>query len=168
MTDRHHVFIIDKSQFNFEDNLNIEDEYDLYDLWKAGMKLPDGVWYEEWFVNDGEDPAKSQQAHNHFLMAHETHPIYWSELDDEFTGIKPDVWWKERIEMMEQMYNLMKSMYPLAERLVKEVQEITDPDGESIHQAMEGESHWPDYYTLGHWISMAKTALPEEEPKDDE
>lgn len=156
MADRYHVIIVDKSKFSMEDyNKEGKNEYNLYECYEE-EDYPDGVSLEVWLVEDGEEWKQHPLYEQHFLVQEDCYLIDWEEIGTPYM-VKPEEWWKEKLKMMRSMYNLMSSIYPVADPMITEIQKILDPDGESIHEAMEGESYWPDSYTLGHWIYQVES-----------
>ena len=146
MADRYRVVIIDPSEFDWERYPVMKKDkspYDLYGIWESGLDMPDGTWVEEWTVPNGADPKESKYADLHYLVKHETHVIDWDEIGEPHM-IKTKEWWDERIALMKAMVEVFRPLYPLADKLMKEVQEITDPDGESIHEAIKKEVENPD------------------------
>lgn len=171
MADRYHVMIIDRDRFSMEDwNKQDKDEYDLYDMWLDPKveSLPDGVWFEEWYVADGESWDNHPMHSHHHLVKEDSYLIDWAELG-KFHMIKDDKWWDHTIKTLDTLHKMMNSIYPMANRLLNPLTEILDPDGESIHEAMEGVSDWTDANTLGHWVYLAKEIVwgkPKEDDKD--
>ncbi len=160
MADRYHVIIVSEP-FSMEDyKKKGKNEYDLYEIWEStdpNQQLPSGVWFEEWYVPEGESWDSHPRHNMNELVDHEIFLIDWEEIGASHM-IKDDKWWKEKIEMMGAAKEAMMATYPVAERIIDEVQSILDPENESIHEAMQGESYWPDHYTLGHWIWTAEKA----------
>ena len=151
MTDRYLVLVVDENEYDKGDTC----EYELYSLHEDGKDLPFGVWLEEWYVPDGEEWKSHHGYEHHHTVHHKCYLLDWNEIGRPW-GIKDDAWWKEKVETMQAMYQMMKSVYPVANKIIDTVVDILDPDRESLNEEMQGKIYWPDYYTLGHYIHLAK------------
>lgn len=133
-------------------------EYELYEMVEDGLELPFGVSLEVWYVPDGKQWHEHPSYHAHSLVKTDCFLIDWNEVDKPYM-IKDEAWWKEKIATMDALYKMMSSVYPVADKIIEEVVEILDPDRESLNEAMQGETYWPDTYTLGHYIWVARDAI---------
>lgn len=147
---------------------DMKNEYDLYKHYENGTELPDGVWVETWLVEDDAGWKSHDLYEQHGLVSEDCYLIDWNEIGKPHM-IKTGLWWKEKIETMEALYEMMKSVYPVANKIIDKVVEILDPDRESLNEEMQGKMYWPDYYTLGHYIWQAKdsTGIKEEDTDDE-
>ena len=155
MTDRYHVIVVDTSEFLMDDGTDSITEYELYDMLEDGTDLPFGVSLEVWYVTEGDDWDTHPCYHAHSLMKHKCYLIDWTEIGKPWM-IKNEAWWKEKVKTMDALYTMMKSVYPVADKIIDKVVDILDPERELLNEEMQGKIYWPDYYTLGHYIHLAK------------
>jgi len=68
-------------------------------------------------------------------------------------------WWADRVRLLKAIQRSMRTHTVVANDLLEPMIEILDEDRESLIEAMQGESEWYDYHTVGHWIIQAEIHL---------
>jgi hypothetical protein len=61
-------------------------------------------------------------------------------------------WWRSRLKILKAIQPAMEELTKQANHLLTPMIEILDEDRETLMEAMQGETQWFDYQTVGHWI----------------
>ena len=70
-------------------------------------------------------------------------------------------WWTDRVKVLKAIQKSMKTHTEVANSLIEPIIELLDEDRDSLIEAMQGETEWYDYHTVGHWIIQAEIHLEE-------